>query len=353
MVEKKDIRTLSLPEIEHFFFEKNEKKFRAHQVYDWLWKKYCLSFREMTNLSVKTRELLDEHFTFSILQEDEEIHSSDGTIKSTFRLPDEFLVESALIPSGGRTTACISSQSGCPLACRFCATGKLGFQRDLKFTEIVDQVVFLSRQSEKYHGRSLSNIVYMGMGEPLLNYDEVMRSVQKITDENALGMSPQRITISSVGIPEMIRKMADDKIKVHFALSLHAATDSKRNQIIPVNKKYSLKELSGALKYYHLRSGKRFTIEYILFRNFNDTLEDAHDLSVFCKSFPVKINLLDFNPVEGSEFEPAEPHKMNEFKEYLLTRNLVVNVRKSRGKDINAACGQLALWKTPGAMKIE
>jgi len=343
MVEKADIRSLSLAEIERFFREKNEKPFRARQVYEWIWKKTCRSFDEMTNLSRENRQLLDKHFCFPVLQEEKELRDLDGTVKSTFRLPDQALVESVLIPADNRITACISSQAGCALACRFCATGMLGFRRNLTFTEIFDQVVLLNRQSEKYHGKPLSNIVYMGMGEPLMNYEEVLKSIEKITSEESLGMSPQRITVSSVGIPSMIRKMADDKVRFHFALSLHAATNAKRDQIIPINKKHPLQELTEALKYYHAKTGKRFTIEYILFKDFNDSLEDAKDLAVFCKSFPVKINLIGYNPVEKSGFSQSTPEKTRAFREFLEKKNLVINVRKSRGKNIDAACGQLAL----------
>ncbi|TRZ75983.1 MAG: 23S rRNA (adenine(2503)-C(2))-methyltransferase RlmN [Bacteroidetes bacterium] len=343
MVEKADIRSLSLAEIEKFFREKNEKPFRARQVYEWIWKKTCRSFDEMTNLSRENRQLLTAHFCFPVLQKEKELRDPDGTVKFTFRLPDNELIESVLIPADSRTTACISSQAGCALACRFCATGMLGFRKNLTFTEIFDQVVLLNRQSEKYHGKPLSNIVYMGMGEPLMNYEEVLKSIEKITSEESLGMSPQRITVSSVGIPAMIRKMADDKGRFHFALSLHAATNAKRDRIIPINKKHNLQELTEALKYYHAKTGKRVTIEYILFKDFNDSLEDAKDLAVFCKSFPVKINLIGYNPVEKSGFSQSTPEKTRAFREFLENKNMVINVRKSRGTNIDAACGQLAL----------
>lgn len=343
MVDKQDIRYLTLSEIEAFFHDRNEKPFRAKQVYNWLWSKTCRSFSEMTNLSKETRKLLEDNFSFRVLEAKKELQDPDGTIKSTFQVDEETLVESVLIPDDRRTTACISSQAGCALGCRFCATGMLGFRRNLSFTEIFDQVVFLSLQSKKYHGKPLSNIVYMGMGEPLMNYEEVLKSIEKITSGDSLRMSPQRITVSSVGIPGMIRKMADDKVRFHFALSLHAATDAKRDQIIPVNKKYPLQELTEALKYYHGKTNKRFTIEYILFRNFNDGIEDAKDLAVFCKSFPVKINLIGYNPVDGSGFLQSTAEKTRAFKDFLESKNMVVNVRKSRGQSIKAACGQLAI----------
>jgi 23S rRNA (adenine2503-C2)-methyltransferase len=338
-----DIRFLSLAEIEAFFQTIGEKPYRAKQVYEWLWKKSCRSFDEMTNLSKETREKLQQKFTFHIVTILKTLTSSDGTVKNMFQLHDGLLVEGVLIPSDDRTTACISCQAGCPLDCSFCATGQLGFNRNLTFPEIYDQVVLLNKQSKELFGSPLSNIVYMGMGEPLLNYDQVNRSVEKITSEAGLGISPQRITISSVGIPKMIMKMADDKVKFHFALSLHAANNEKRSSIIPSNKKFPLEELTEALKYYHQKTKKRFTIEYILFHDFNDTIHDARELALFCKSFPVKINLIEYNSTHKSVFQKSEKAKLLAFKEFLETKNLVVNTRKSRGEDIAAACGQLAL----------
>jgi 23S rRNA (adenine2503-C2)-methyltransferase len=253
------------------------------------------------------------------------------------------MAEGVLIPSDGRTTACISSQVGCPLNCSFCATGQLGYKRNLEFSEIYDQVVLLNKISEEVFKTALSNIVYMGMGEPLLNYGNIIQSLKKITAEEGLGISPQRITMSSVGIPEMIRKMGDDNLKIHFALSLHAADNEKRNKIIPLNKKFPIEHLTEALIYYHKKTKKRFTIEYILFDNFNDTIQDAQELARFCRSFPVKINLIEYNETNNTSFHKSRADKMIAFKEFLDKKNLVVNIRKSRGEDIAAACGQLAL----------
>jgi 23S rRNA (adenine2503-C2)-methyltransferase len=342
MVTKKDIRSLSLSGIEDFFKINGQKNFRARQVYDWLWKKSCRSFDQMSNLSKETRELLDEHFTFPVIIPGVEQKSSDGTVKSSFILPDGLLVESVLIPSEDRTTACISSQAGCPLACTFCATGQFGFKRNLAFTEIFDQVAILQEQSVKLFGKPLSNIVYMGMGEPLLNYENVRTSIEKITDPEGMGMSPQRITVSSVGIPEKINRMAEDKPRYSFALSLHAARNDKRDKIIPINQKYPLRELIKALVNYHKITRKRITIEYILFRGFNDGLADAADLLAFCKNFPVKINLIEYNQVENTGFMPSAANTMKVFQDFLEQKNLVVNLRRSRGIDISAACGQLA-----------
>jgi 23S rRNA (adenine2503-C2)-methyltransferase len=338
-----DIRLLSLGEIEMFFQTINEKSFRAKQVYDWLWKKSCRSFDEMTNLSLETREKLRQKFTFYTVNILKMITSSDGTVKNIFQLHDGLLVEGVLIPSDDRTTACISSQAGCSLNCSFCATAQLGFKRNLSFSEIYDQVVLLNLQSKELFGSSLKNIVFMGMGEPFLNYEQVLLAVEKITSETGLGISPQRITISSVGIPKMIMKMADDNSKFHFALSLHSANNEKRSSFIPSNRKFPLEELTEALKYYHKKTKKRFTIEYILFQDLNDSLSDARELAEFCKSFPVKINLIEYNTINNSVFQKSKAVKLNAFKEFLEKKNLVVNTRKSRGEDIAAACGQLAL----------
>ncbi len=347
-----DIRELSRDELIGFFRDHKETVFRSEQTYQWLWQKACTSFMEMTNLSKISRQLLAEHFSFHIAKPETSQKSKDGTVKVGFSLHDKWMVEGVLIPKEGRYTACISSQVGCALACHFCATGKQGFKRNLKYAEIFDQVVHLSKLASENQlpgvypkAMSLSNIVYMGMGEPLMNYDNVVKSIEKITQEEGLGMSPQRITVSSVGIPGMIRQMADDDPKYHFALSLHAATDQKRNQIIPLNLKHPLSSVTDALKYYHAKTNKRFTVEYILFGNFNDSLADAKDLALFCINFPVKINIIEYNPVSNTGFKPSVPEKVKAFADYLDKRNLVVNIRKSRGKDIEAACGQLAANK--------
>jgi len=356
-----DIRKLTHPELGRFFLEHNDKSFRAGQVYDWLWKKACHSFEEMTTLSKSTRQLLTDHFSFHTAIPEYIQKSHDGTTKVAFRLYDGLMIESVLIPSDGRTTACISSQAGCALGCKFCATGQMGLTRNLTSGEIFDQLTYLSvlpaaeisgtsllssnvkSQTTQLSTNHISNIVYMGMGEPFLNYEAVLESIEKITSKQGLGISPQRITVSSIGIPRMIRKMADDNPKYHFAVSLHAAIDTKRNHIIPFNIHHPLREIVDALKYYHSKTGKRFTIEYILFGNFNDTLADAKALALFCRSFPVKINIIEYNQVRDSEFIRADPGKTKRFIQFLESKNLVVNLRKSRGNDIDAACGQLAL----------
>jgi 23S rRNA (adenine2503-C2)-methyltransferase len=339
---KPDIRALSITEIENFFKINKQDRFRAKQLFEWLWKKNCRSFGAMTNLPAGLRSLLESSFNFPVANPVSEQVSHDGTIKVLFSLHDDLKVEGVLIPSSGRTTACISSQAGCALECKFCATGQLGFMRNLSAGEIFDQVMTLDQMSVARHENHLSNIVFMGMGEPLMNYDNVLLSIERLTSTEGMGISPQRITVSSVGIPKLIRQLADDGAKFHFALSLHAATNEKRNSIIPLNRHHPVEKLTEALKYYHAKSGKRFTIEYILFRDFNDGISDAKDLALFCKSFPVKINLIEYNPVDNTGMGKPDPDKVKKFAAFLESKNLVVNIRKSRGEDIDAACGQLA-----------
>lgn len=340
--DKKNIRHLSLPDLENYFTSRGDKTFRAIQVYEWLWKRSARSFDEMTNLSKGVRESLDGEFTLNPVRINTSQRSEDGTIKLSFKLFDGHIVEGVLIPSGKRMTACISSQVGCNLACKFCATGMIRYIRNLFFDEIFDQVAILNELAMKEYSQPLSNIVYMGMGEPLLNYHEVVRSTERITAEDSMGMSPQRITVSTVGIAPMIKQLGRDKVRFQLALSLHSADNEKRNRIIPYNLRNSLDDLIDAVKFFHDQTHSRITIEYIMLKKFNDTASDARALAEFCRNFPVKINLIQYNPVENSPFEDSGPERTEAFKGYLEQRNLVVNIRRSRGKDIDAACGQLA-----------
>ena len=339
---KKDIRKYSLNNLSEFFVSKGEKAFRAKQVYEWLWKKSATSFDEMTNLSKETRSLLIDNFIINSVKIKQQQKSYDGTIKILFELHDGKIVEGVLIPSEKRVTACISSQVGCALACSFCATGTLGFTRNLDFDEIYDQVAIISKLAVEKLDLKLSNIVYMGMGEPLLNYDNVMKSIDIITSENGLAMSPQRITVSTAGISKMIKQLGDDNIRFNLAISLHTANNNKRNEIMPINKKDSLYDLIEAIKYFHEKTNQRITFEYILFKNYNDSIDDANELAFFCKNFPVKINIIEYNNVVDTPFRRADKSHTEEFVKLLESRNIIVNLRKSRGKDIDAACGQLA-----------
>jgi 23S rRNA (adenine2503-C2)-methyltransferase len=342
MAAKQDIRALSKDEIASFFKEKGEPAFRSKQVWEWLWKKSARSFSEMSNLSKELRGLLEEHFVIHAVSISDMQISRDRTIKCAMKLDDGNVVESVLIPTETRMTACISSQVGCSLTCKFCATGRLKRLRNLNADEIYDQVVLVNNLAKEKYNQHLSNIVYMGMGEPLLNYAETLRSVDRICSPDGLGMSPQRITISTAGIAKMIKKLGDDQVKFNLALSLHAANDEKRNYIMPINETNSLENLAEALNYFYDKTGTRVTFEYISFRDFNDSIKDAEELAAFCRKVPAKVNIIEYNPIDEGEFKQTTPERLNAFKETLEKKGVIVNVRRSRGKDIDAACGQLA-----------
>lgn len=342
MTDKSNIRNLSLEDLEKVFLEWNEKKFRAKQVHEWLWKKNAGTFEQMSNVSIGLRERLNDTFYIdSISVKDQQI-SKDKTIKCAFETLDNKIIEGVLIPTTSRMTACISSQVGCSLSCTFCATGRLKLMRNLTPGEIVDQVVYLKNEAENKYETTLSNIVYMGMGEPLLNYKNMLRSVEMICSSEGLGMSPKRITVSTAGIAKMIKKLGDDEVKFNLALSLHAANDAKRDKIMEINESNNLETLSEALQYFHEKTGSRVTFEYIIFKDFNDSISDARELAEFAKCVPCKINIIEYNPIDNGEFQQADPAKVDAFAAFLESLNLIVNVRRSRGKDIDAACGQLA-----------
>ncbi len=339
---KINIRELSLTELKEKLEEFGEKSFRAKQVYEWLWKKNAASFEEMTNLSKDLRTTLETHFYIDHIELDDQQISSDKTIKCAFSVGPGKVIEGVLIPTSSRMTACISSQVGCSLACKFCATGRLKLMKNLSAGEIVDQVVYLRDQAEQRYKTPLSNIVYMGMGEPLLNYKNMLRSIELITSEEGLGISPRRITVSTAGIAKMIKKLGDDEVKFNLALSLHAANDKKRSYIMDINDTNNLEALAEALSYFHQKTGSRVTFEYIIFKDFNDRIEDAQELAEFAKCVPCKINIIEYNPIDDGEFQQADREKVEAFAAHLEAKNLVVNIRRSRGKDIDAACGQLA-----------
>ncbi len=344
MEAKIDIRKLSLDELKGFFKELGEASFRAKQVYEWLWQHSALSFVEMTNLSKALREQLESNFIINGIQEDKIQRSVDGTIKSRFKLHDGHLIESVLIPvpKDSRFTACVSSQVGCSLTCKFCATGQMKRLRNLDASEIYDQVVKVNQQSLDTFGKPLTNIVYMGMGEPLLAYKPMMESINHLTSPQGLGMSPRRITVSTAGIAKMIKKLADDNSKVNLALSLHAADDTKRNEIMPINEQNNLEALAESLDYFYQKTGNRITFEYIAFQGFNDGIEDAKNLAKLCRRIPARVNIIEYNPIDGADFKKSEAHRIDAFAQYLRENRVAVTVRKSRGKDIDAACGQLA-----------
>lgn len=341
-LQKKDIRKLSLPELEEFFLEQGEKKFRAKQVYEWLWQKSLKNFDQMSNISLSTRELLKAHFIINHIRVDLMQHSSDGTIKNAVKLFDNKIVESVLIPTTKRITACISSQVGCSLDCNFCATARLKRMRNLNADEIYDQVVAIKEEAETYFQRPLTNIVFMGMGEPLLNYANVMDAIDKITSVKGLGMAPRRITLSTVGIPKMIRKMADDEVKFNLAVSLHSAINETRSRLMPINEVNPLEDLADSLSYWYSRTKSKVTYEYVIWAGINDDERHAKALAKFCKIIPSKVNLIQYNPIDEGEFRQASQEAVDMYLRVLESQDIIAKVRKSRGQDIDAACGQLA-----------
>lgn len=340
--DKKDIRALTREQLQDFFSGNGDKSFRGSQVYDWLWSKGVHSFAEMTNISKETREMLNENFVINHIRVDQMQRSSDGTIKNAVRLHDNLTVESVLIPTEDRTTACVSSQVGCSLDCRFCATAQLKRMRNLNPDEIYDQVVAIDNESRLYFERPLSNIVFMGMGEPLMNYNNVMKAIEKITSKDGLGMSPKRITVSTSGVPKMIKKMADEEVKFKLAVSLHSAIDEVRTRIMPFNATFPLADLREALEYWYSRTGSRITYEYVVWKGINDTRKDVEALVRFCRYVPCKVNLIEYNPIGDDNFMQAPEEVTQMYLKALEENGITVTVRRSRGKDIDAACGQLA-----------
>ncbi|HRN57017.1 MAG TPA: 23S rRNA (adenine(2503)-C(2))-methyltransferase RlmN [Agriterribacter sp.] len=340
---KPNIRDLSLEEIQQYFEKAGDKPFRANQVHEWLWQKHAHSFDAMTNLSRALRTRLSEDFSLPALQVDITQVSADGTIKSRFKTFDGHMVEGVLIPTETRQTACVSSQIGCAMACTFCATGYMGRKRDLHFDEIYDQVVYVLQQAETNYQKKLSNIVFMGMGEPLLNYKNVLKAVDRISSPDGLGMSPRRITVSTVGIAKMIRKLGDDQVKFKLALSLHAANDQKRHEIMPINDTNNIKSLIDALNYFYKKTHNEITLEYILFKDFNDSLQDADELVKVYRRIPADlVNIIEYNPIALASFSKPDEATTENFMQYLEKNRVNARLRKSRGKDIDAACGQLA-----------
>ena len=346
-VERPDIRDCSLSDLEATLKAWGEPRFRAKQVYEWLWAKATTDFGAMSNLSKDLRARLAARYTLHTLTEDQTQRSADGTLKTRWLTHDGHRVESVLIPvpEDERFTVCVSTQVGCSLTCKFCATGRMGRKRNLSAAEIFDQVALVNRQSLEHFGHSVTNVVYMGMGEPLLTYANTMESIRRLTapEPEGLGMSARRITVSTAGIAKMIRKLADDGFRSNLALSLHAADDAKRNEIMPINESNSLKILMEALEYFYRVTKNRISYEYIAFERFNDSMEDAAKLVQLCRrKFPVRVNIIEYNPIDGGSFTKSGDDRLNAFGAYLANHEVTVTVRKSRGKDIDAACGQLA-----------
>ncbi|MFZ9695004.1 MAG: 23S rRNA (adenine(2503)-C(2))-methyltransferase RlmN [Chitinophagaceae bacterium] len=338
-----NIREQNLAALEQYIERIGEKKFRAKQVYEWVWTKQAMSFADMTNLSKELRQQLGQDFTLPALTIDATQYSADGTVKSRFKTWDGHLVEGVLIPTDKRLTACVSSQIGCSLTCKFCATGYLERKRNLQFDEIVDEVVLINRQAETIYNKKLTNIVFMGMGEPLLNYKQVLRAIERISAPEGLGISPRRITVSTAGVAKAIKQLGDDKVRFKLALSLHAANDAKRNDIMPINDSNNIKSLIEALNYFYKETGNEITLEYILFKDFNDSPKDAEELIKIYRQIPADlVNIIEYNPIDKARFEKPSEEKVEAFMQQLSKNRVNARLRRSRGKDIDAACGQLA-----------
>ncbi len=340
--EKTDIRALTKDNLREFFIENGDKAFRGNQIYEWLWSKGARSFEDMTNLSKETREMLQNNFVINHIEYQSVQKSTDGTMKNAVRLHDGLVVESVMIPTAKRTTACVSSQVGCSLDCNFCATARLKRMRNLNPDEIYDQVISIDKESRKYHGRPLSNIVFMGMGEPLMNYNNVLAAIEKITTDDGLGMSPKRIVVSTSGIPKMIKKLADDDVKFHLAVSLHSAIEEIRNSIMPFTKNFPLTDLRESLEYWYEKTRRKVTYEYVVWEGINDNEESIKALVKFCRYVPCKVNLIEYNAIDDDRFKQASEHSILMYVSALEHNGITVNVRRSRGRDIDAACGQLA-----------
>jgi 23S rRNA (adenine2503-C2)-methyltransferase len=344
----KNIRQFSLAELEQYFETLGEKKFRTKQVWEWLWQKGAHTFADMSNLSKELRQKLGENFTLPAMTVSATQVSADGTIKTGFQTHEGHLCEGVLIPTDKRFTACVSSQIGCSLSCRFCATGYIDRKRNLDYDEIYDQVVLINRQCENTYGKRLSNIVFMGMGEPLLNYKNVLKAIERITAPDGLAMSPKRITVSTAGVVKAIRQLGDDGVKFKLALSLHAPNDKKRNEIMPINESNNLRALIEALNHFYKKTGNEITFEYILFNNFNDSIQDADELIKIYRQVPADlVNIIEYNPIEFAKFEKPSGDRVKGFMDYLDRHKVNAHLRRSRGKDIDAACGQLANRSLP------
>jgi 23S rRNA (adenine2503-C2)-methyltransferase len=340
---KKNIRHLTLQEVTQYIEQTGEPKFRAKQLWEWIWMKHAHTFDAMTNLSKEFRSRLEETFILPALTVDTTQESEDGTVKSRFKTVDGHFIEGVLIPSSERKTACVSSQIGCSLSCKFCATGYMDRKRNLEYDEIYDEVVLLNQQSEKVFGKKLSNIVFMGMGEPLLNYKNVLKAIERISSADGLGMSPRRITVSTAGVAKMIRQLGDDKVKFKLALSLHAANDRKRHEIMPVNDTNNIASLVEALNYFYKQTENEITFEYILFKDFNDSIKDADELIKLYRQVPADlVNIIEYNPIDAAKFQKPDEETVSAFMKHLEKNKVNVRLRRSRGKDIDAACGQLA-----------
>ena len=346
-----DIKALHVPELEAFAKELGQPAYRGRQLFRWLFGHGATTFEEMTSLPKPFRERLGEVATITALRLEHLQTAQDETAKALFQLMSGRHIETVLIPdlnpdgTANRLTVCVSSQVGCAMACSFCATGQMGFQQNLTAGEIFDQVWFMNELALERYDRPISNVVFMGMGEPLLNYENVLRAITILTHEASLGLSPRRVTVSTVGLARRIKQLADDEVNFRLAVSLHAPTDPKRSSIMPVNRAAAtdLTALKEAIQYYTVQTGQRITYEYCMFAGFNDTEGDAHHLADIVQWAPSKVNLIMYNPVDGLGFQRTPEDRLDRFIQVLVARGVTVTVRRSRGQDIDAACGQLAV----------
>lgn len=336
------LRNFSLTELEQWIIQYNQPRYRAKQLFEWLWNKNVRRIDEITNLPKSLLQVIQSETMWDAVELNSYQKGSDSTIKAAFSLYDGLIAEGVIIPSDDRVTACISTQVGCPVKCKFCATGNMGFVRNLNVGEIVDQVVLLNLMANEQLGSRLSNIVIMGMGEPFLNYDYTLNALLRLTSPEAMNWSKNRITLSTVGIPDKIVQFANDNPGVKLAISLHAPFQEKREQLIPLAKKYTLNNILEALKKYVKITDQVVTFEYLMLRDVNDSLDDARELVRICSAIKSKVNLIPYNKVEGLVYMPSTEEKIQAFYEFLRNRRVNVRIRKSRGQDIDAACGQLA-----------
>jgi len=345
---KIELKNLTLTEIENLLIEFGEQRYRTQQIYNWMYKNFAVDFDEMKNIPKQLIEKLKERTSIISLNEVTIISSeSTETKKYLFSTKDNYSLESVLIPENKRTTLCISTQVGCPLDCKFCATGLMGYKRNLSIGEIVDQYILVSKNISE---QKITNIVYMGMGEPLLNFDNVFKSLERFLDDKSIGLGRNRITISTSGIPNKIVELADRPYRVKLALSLHSCFEDTRSQIMPINKKYSLKEVIESLEYYYRKTKNPITFEYIMLKNLNDRDKDIKAITKLTRRFPSKINVIPFNSIShmspdgfSAELVPTERNKILDFAEKLRRNGVTVIIRDTQGDDIAAACGQLAV----------
>ncbi|MBD3170452.1 MAG: 23S rRNA (adenine(2503)-C(2))-methyltransferase RlmN [candidate division Zixibacteria bacterium] len=334
---KKDIIGYDIKMLEDTLEELGELRFRGRQVANWMYKHGVRDFMKMVNISSTLRAKLDENLIIGKLKLADKQSDETGTEKFLWNLNDGETIESVLIPDGERLTLCISSQVGCPLDCQFCATGQIGFKRNLNSGEIVNQYL----QADTSEERRITNIVFMGMGEPLLNYENLLTALRIFISDEAIAFGAKKITVSTSGVAPKIKKLAEEGMKTGLAFSLNAADDKLRDKLMPINRRYNLEDNLKALKHYAKLSGRRVTFEYVLIKNVNDSLDDAGKLAKMVHGIPCKINLIRYNPVDGTGFEAPDDDAVLAFRDYLYPRAPAVTLRESKGSSIAAACGQL------------